>query len=214
MKSFDGTTITANLYKPAAKFTGPRPVMVQIHGGPDDRDRVRWQGRSNYFLNEMGIALLWPNVRGSAGFGRKFSQMDDGKGRDGAVKDIGALLDWIKARPDLDQDRVVLAGASYGGWLALEAGIAYNDRIRGIIEGAGMTEPGDVPGADGSGAAGEPPPGIRRRARSVRCATVPQVNLSHYARLEPRKLDVRTRASRERTRAARRAGRHPAGRAL
>ena len=139
-KSFDGTTITGNLYKPSAKFTGPRPVMVQIHGGPDDRDRVRWQGRSNYFLNEMGIALLWTNVRGSGGFGRKFSQMDDGKGRDGAIKDIGALLDWIANRPDLDQNRVVLAGASYGGWLALEAGIVYNDRIRGIIEGAGMTD--------------------------------------------------------------------------
>jgi dipeptidyl aminopeptidase/acylaminoacyl peptidase len=139
-KSFDGTTITGNLYKPAAKFTGPRPVMVQIHGGPDDRDRVRWQGRSNYFLNEMGIALLWTNVRGSGGFGRKFSQMDDGKGRDGAIKDIDALLDWIANRPDLDRNRVVLAGASYGGWLALEAGIVYNDRIRGIIEGAGMTD--------------------------------------------------------------------------
>jgi dipeptidyl aminopeptidase/acylaminoacyl peptidase len=139
-KSFDGQTISGILYRPAAKFTGPRPVMVQIHGGPDLRDRARWQGRSNYFLNEMGVALLWPNVRGSSGFGRKFAQMDDGKGRDGAIKDIGALLDWIAKRPDLDQNRVVLAGASYGGWLALEAGIVYNDRIRGIIEGAGMTD--------------------------------------------------------------------------
>ena len=139
-KSFDGVSISGILYKPAAKFTGPRPVMVQIHGGPDARDRVRWQGRSNYFLNEMGVALLWPNVRGSSGFGRKFSQLDDGKGRDGAIKDIGALLDWIDNRSDLDQSRVVLAGASYGGWLALEAGIWYNDRIRGIIEGAGMTD--------------------------------------------------------------------------
>jgi len=139
-KSFDGTTISGILYKPAVKFSGPRPVMVQIHGGPDARERVRWQGRSNYFLNEMGIALLWPNVRGSIGFGRKFTQMDDGKGRDGAVKDIGALLDWIGKRPDLDQSRVVLTGGSYGGWLALEAGIVYNDRIRGIIEGAGITD--------------------------------------------------------------------------
>lgn len=138
-KSFDGQVITGILYRPAAKFTGPRPVMVQIHGGPDARDRARWLGRSNYFLNEMGIALLCPNVRGSSGFGRTFSQMDDGKGRDGAIKDIGAMLDWIAARPELDKNRVVLLGASYGGWLALQAGITYNDRIRGIIEGAGQT---------------------------------------------------------------------------
>lgn len=139
-KSFDGTPISAILYRPATRFTGPRPVLVNIHGGPDGVERARWQGRSNYLLNELGIALLFPNVRGSGGFGRKFVQMDDGKGREGAIKDIGAALDWIAARPDLDKSRVVLAGGSYGGWLALEAGIYYNDRIRGIIEGAGMTD--------------------------------------------------------------------------
>jgi dipeptidyl aminopeptidase/acylaminoacyl peptidase len=86
------------------------------------------------------VAILYPNVRGSIGFGRKFEQMDNGRGRDGAIKDVGAALDWIATRPDLDKTRVVLTGASYGGWLALEAGIVYNDRIRGIMEGAGMTD--------------------------------------------------------------------------
>ena len=139
-KSFDGTVISGVLYKPAARFTGPRPVLVNIHGGPDELQRVRWQGRSNYFLNELGMALLFPNVRGSLGFGRKFMQMDDGRGRVGAIKDIGAGLDWIASRKDLDAGRVMLTGASYGGWLALQAGIEYNDRIRGIIEGAGITD--------------------------------------------------------------------------
>jgi len=139
-KSFDGHTISGILYRPAAKFTGPRPVLVSIHGGPDDQSRAQFRGRSNYFLNELGVAIIYPNVRGSSGFGRTFQQLDDGKGREGAVKDIGALLDLIKARPDLDQDRIVLMGVSYGGWLALEAGIVYNDRIRGIIEGAGITD--------------------------------------------------------------------------
>jgi dipeptidyl aminopeptidase/acylaminoacyl peptidase len=138
-KSFDGQMISGILYRPAVKFTGPRPVFVQIHGGPDERERARWLGRSNYFLNEMGMAVLFPNVRGSLGFGRKFSQMDDGKGRDGAIKDIGAMLDWVAARPEFDKNRVVLSGGSYGGWLSLEAGITYNDRIRAIIEGAGQT---------------------------------------------------------------------------
>jgi dipeptidyl aminopeptidase/acylaminoacyl peptidase len=139
-KSADGTLISGILYRPAPRFTGPRPVVVNIHGGPDSSERERFQGRSNYLLNELGVALLFPNVRGSSGFGRKFMQMDDGRGREGAIKDIGAALDWIAARPDLDKSRVILTGASYGGWLALEAGIHYNDRIRGIIEGAGMTD--------------------------------------------------------------------------
>lgn len=139
-KSFDGTAISGVLYRPAPQFTGPRPVLVNIHGGPDGNERARWIGRSNYLLNELGIALLYPNVRGSLGFGRKFEQLDNGILREGAIKDIGAALDWIATRPDLDKARVVLAGGSYGGWLALEAGIYYNDRIRGIIEGAGQTD--------------------------------------------------------------------------
>ncbi|HET7695139.1 MAG TPA: prolyl oligopeptidase family serine peptidase [Vicinamibacterales bacterium] len=139
-KGFDGTPISGVLYRPAAKFSGPRPVLVNIHGGPDTSERARWQGRSNYFLNEMGIAIVFPNVRGSSGFGRKFQQMDDGRGREGAIKDIGALLDWIATRGDLDGNRIMLTGASYGGWLALEAGIHYNSRIRGIIAGAGITD--------------------------------------------------------------------------
>ena len=138
-KSFDGETISGLLYQPSAKFTGPRPVLINIHGGPDLRERMRWQGRSNYMLNDLGIAIVYPNVRGSSGFGRRFQQLDDGKLRGNAVKDIGALLDWIGTRPQLDKNRVVLLGVSSGGWLALEAGIAYNDRIRGVVEGAGIT---------------------------------------------------------------------------
>ena len=139
-KSVDGTLLSGVLYRPAARFTGPRPVMVNIHGGPDSAERARWQGRSNYFLNEFGVAIVFPNVRGSSGFGRKFQQMDDGRGRDGAIKDIGALLDWIGGRQDLDRNRVMLTGASYGGWLALEAGIHYNDRIRCVMAGAAITD--------------------------------------------------------------------------
>jgi dipeptidyl aminopeptidase/acylaminoacyl peptidase len=140
-KSVDGTAISGILYRPATRFTGPRPVLVNIHGGPDNIvERARWQGRSNYLLNELGMALLYPNVRGSGGFGRDFAALDNGKLREGAIKDIGAALDWIASRPDLDKNRVMLTGASYGGWLALEAGIYYNDRIRGIIEGAGQTD--------------------------------------------------------------------------
>jgi dipeptidyl aminopeptidase/acylaminoacyl peptidase len=140
-KSSDGVAISAVLYKPPQKFTGRRPVMVSFHGGPDlARSRADFMGRQNYLLNELGVAILLPNVRGSAGYGKKFAEMDNGRGRDGVLKDVGAMLDWIATRPDLDSTRVVLTGGSYGGWLALEAGIVYSDRIRGIIEGAGITD--------------------------------------------------------------------------
>jgi dipeptidyl aminopeptidase/acylaminoacyl peptidase len=139
-KSFDGLTISGIVYRPPARFTGPRPVLINIHGGPDLKESARFLGRSNYFLNEMGVTLIYPNVRGSIGFGRQFEQLDNGTKRGDAIKDIGAILDWIVTRPDLDRGRIVLTGASYGGWLALEAGIVYNDRIRGIIEGAGITD--------------------------------------------------------------------------
>ena len=104
-------------------------------------------GRSNYLLNELGIAIIYPNVRGSSGFGRKFEQADNGLARVGAVKDVGALLDWIAAHPEFDKDRVMLTGASYGGYLTLQAAIEYNDRIRCAYEAAGMAS--SLPAATG-----------------------------------------------------------------
>lgn len=139
-KGTDGTPLSGILYRPAARFTGPRPVVVTFHGGPDLEERIRFLGRSYYFLNELGTALLFPNVRGSRGFGRKFEQLDNLRGRDGVLKDVGVILDWIAAQPQFDKGRVVFSGASYGGWLALEAGAVYNDRIRGIIAGAAPTD--------------------------------------------------------------------------
>jgi dipeptidyl aminopeptidase/acylaminoacyl peptidase len=114
--------------------------MINIHGGPELRERPRALGRSNYFRNEMGIALIYPNVRGSAGFGRAFEDLDDGRKRADVVKDIGALLDWIATEPSLDRNRVMLTGASYGGYLSLLAAIEYGDRIRCVFEGFGMSD--------------------------------------------------------------------------
>ena len=138
--SFDGLSISGILYRPPAHFTGPRPVIINIHGGPELRERPRALGRSNYFRNEMGIAIIYPNVRGSAGFGRAFEERDDGRKRADVVKDIGALLDWIATQPTLDRNRVMLTGASYGGYLSLLAAIEYGDRIRCVFEGFGMSD--------------------------------------------------------------------------
>lgn len=136
-KSFDGLTISGVLYRPPARFTGKRAVLINIHGGPERvQERPRWIGRSNYFLNELGVAIIYPNVRGSWGFGKKFRELDNGVLRDHATRDIGALLDWIARRPDLDKDRVMATGPSYGGYLTLAAFAAYNDRLRCAFAGS------------------------------------------------------------------------------
>ena len=139
-RSFDGRLISGVLYRPPAKFTGPRPVMINIHGGPNDqRERPRFQGRSAYFLNELGIAIVFPNVRGSFGFGRTFEKLDDGKNREDAVKDIGALLDWIGKEQTLDAKRVMVTGASYGGYMTLAVAARYPARIRCAFAAAAIT---------------------------------------------------------------------------
>jgi dipeptidyl aminopeptidase/acylaminoacyl peptidase len=129
-KSFDGLSIGGVLYRPPSRFTGKRPVIINVHGGPVDRERPRFLGRSNYFRNEMGIAIIYPNVRGSFGRGKQFEELDNGPLRVNAVKDIGTLLDWIATEPTLDKDRVMIVGASYGGYLTLAAAIEYGDRLR------------------------------------------------------------------------------------
>lgn len=129
-KSFDNTLISGFYYKPPAKFAGKRPVMIIIHGGPEGQSRPTFQGRNNYYLNELGVALIYPNVRGSTGYGKEFVKMDNGYLRENSVRDIGALLDWIAQQPDLDPSRVMTMGGSYGGYMALACAVHYSDRLR------------------------------------------------------------------------------------
>jgi dipeptidyl aminopeptidase/acylaminoacyl peptidase len=137
--SFDGRSISGLLTRPPASFTGKRPVLIDIHGGPEAQARLGFLGRYNFIVNELGIAFLQPNVRGSTGFGRSFHQLDNGKLREDSVKDIGALLDWIAQQPDLDASRVVVQGGSYGGYMANAVAVHYSDRIRGAIPSVGIS---------------------------------------------------------------------------
>ncbi len=93
-----------------AKFTGPRPVLIDIHGGPEGQFRPGFLGRLNYLIDELGIAVVFPNVRGSSGYGKSYLKLDNGFAREDSVKDIGALLDWIKTQPNLDATRVARDG--------------------------------------------------------------------------------------------------------
>lgn len=138
-KSFDGKMISGFLYKPPARFSGKRPVLINIHGGPEGQTRPDFLGRYNYFVNELGIAVIAPNVRGSLGYGKTFSKLDNGFHREDTYKDINSLMDWIGARPDLDGDRIAVTGGSYGGHMTLAVSTFYGNRIRCSIDVVGMS---------------------------------------------------------------------------
>jgi dipeptidyl aminopeptidase/acylaminoacyl peptidase len=138
-KSFDGRTISGLMTLPPARFAGKRPVLINIHGGPEAQATVGFAGRNNYLIQELGIALIQPNVRGSSGYGKTYLALDNGTKREDAVKDIGALLDWIAANPRLDASRVLVSGGSYGGYMSLAVATHYADRIAGNIDVVGIS---------------------------------------------------------------------------
>jgi dipeptidyl aminopeptidase/acylaminoacyl peptidase len=114
-------------------------VVINIHGGPESQSRPLFLGRSNYYLNELGVAIIYPNVRGSNGYGKTFLQLDNGLKREDSVKDIGALLDWVKTQPGLDPNRVMITGGSYGGYMTLACSVYYADRIRCAVDVVGIS---------------------------------------------------------------------------
>ena len=139
-KSFDGLDISGLLTVPdRQRFPGKRPVLVAIHGGPESQATMGFMARYNYFINELGIALIQPNVRGSSGYGKRFLALDNGYKREDSVKDIGALFDWIATQPELDASRVLVMGGSYGGYMTLAVATHYADRIAGAIDIVGIS---------------------------------------------------------------------------
>ncbi|HRE42563.1 MAG TPA: S9 family peptidase [Terricaulis sp.] len=136
-RSFDGLEISGFLYRP--RTPGPHPVVVQIHGGPESQFRPGFSSTIQYWVNELGIAVIAPNVRGSSGYGRDFLALDNAEKREDSVRDIGALLDWIQAEPSLDQDRVIVYGGSYGGYMVLASMTHYNDRLAGGVNIVGIS---------------------------------------------------------------------------
>ncbi len=114
-------------------------MIINIHGGPEGQSRPNFKDRTNYYLNELGVAVIFPNVRGSTGYGKTFLALDNGFLRKGSYKDIGALLDWIGAQPGLDAGRVLVTGGSYGGHMTLAVSYLYSDRIRCSVDVVGMS---------------------------------------------------------------------------
>ncbi len=129
--------IPAWVYKPPGK--GPHPVVVSIHGGPEGQARPAFSSTYQMWIEKLGVAVVLPNVRGSSGYGKTYLGLDNGFKREDSVKDIGALLDWIKVQPDLDQDRVALFGGSYGGYMVLAGSMHYGDRLKAAVDNVGIS---------------------------------------------------------------------------
>lgn len=136
-ESFDGLEVPAWVYRPAGR--GPHPVVVQIHGGPESQSRPAFSSLNAYWVNELGAAVISPNVRGSAGYGKSYLQLDNGMLREDSVRDIGALLDWIATQPDLDESRVIVYGGSYGGYMVLASLVHYDARLLGGVSIVGIS---------------------------------------------------------------------------
>lgn len=137
--TFDERKIPAYYFRPSsASVDRPAPVLINIHGGPESQYRPYFSPIDQYLVNEMGVAVLRPNVRGSRGYGKTYLQLDNGPLRENSVRDIGALLDWIAEQPELDADRVAVYGGSYGGYMVLASLTHFPERIRAGIDIVGI----------------------------------------------------------------------------
>jgi dipeptidyl aminopeptidase/acylaminoacyl peptidase len=136
----DGKPRQIPLYVYEPPGAGPHPVLMVLHGGPESQFRPGFDPWIQYVVNELGFAVVAPNVRGSSGYGKDFMALDNGMLREDAVKDIGALIVWIGLQNSFDAKHVVVAGGSYGGYLTLATLINYSDRLRGGVDVAGIAD--------------------------------------------------------------------------
>lgn len=136
-QTFDDRQVPAFVYKPKSK--GPYPVIISIHGGPESQFRPAFRSTYQLWMDNLGAAVIAPNVRGSAGYGKEYIGLDNGFKREDSVKDIGALLDWIATQPDLDQNRVAVIGGSYGGYMVLASAVHYSDRLKAAVDIVGIS---------------------------------------------------------------------------
>ena len=130
--------IPAFYYRPK-NAAAPFPVLIVCHGGPEGQFTPSFAPFTEFYLNELGIAVIFPNVRGSSGYGKEFLELDNGAKREDAVKDVGALLDWIAGNPELDARRVAVSGGSYGGYMALAVMTNYPDRLCAGVDFCGIS---------------------------------------------------------------------------
>ncbi len=139
--SFDGEKMSGFLYRPdPKKHKGQRPLIINVHGGPEGQATPRFLGRNNYLINELGIAIFYPNVRGSTGFGKRFVALDNGPfRREDSVKDIGAFLSHLRKDKRINRRRIAITGGSYGGYMTLASMLLYGDQLKAGLEVVGIS---------------------------------------------------------------------------
>jgi dipeptidyl aminopeptidase/acylaminoacyl peptidase len=133
-KSADGTEIEAALLKPSAATRQPSPAVILVHGGPTGRRADTFEPWGQ-LLAARGYAVLYPNVRGSTGYGHRFVEMNRGDWGGGDFKDVMAAADWLVARGIADAGRLGIGGWSYGGYMAAWA-VPQTHRFKAAVSGA------------------------------------------------------------------------------
>ncbi|ABC80566.1 S9 family peptidase [Anaeromyxobacter dehalogenans] len=132
-----GAEVPAFLYRP--RGGGRAPVVVNWHGGPEGQHRPAFSPMVQFLVAELGVAVLQPNVRGSAGYGKDWLALDDGVRREEALKDVPATFQFIASRPDLDAARAVVWGGSYGGYMVLATLTLFPGLARAGVDVVGIS---------------------------------------------------------------------------
>ena len=139
VRSFDGEKVPLVYWLPnARRFAEParRPVLLMLPSSPGSQMRPGHLGPHGYLLEKLGMAIVCPNLRGVRGYGNRHRSLDDGRLRSNTLRDLNAVLNWIRQQPQLDGERVALWGEGYGGSLALLAMSSFNSFIRcGVVIG-------------------------------------------------------------------------------
>ena len=128
--------VSAYIYLPPGP--APSPVLIVLHAHAAGQFRPRWRPFLQFVANDLGYAVIAPNVRGSSGYGRSFRELADGAHRLDAVRDIGSLMVWIGMQPGFDAHRIVLMGRGYGGWLAVNGLATFDGHLLGAIDVDGI----------------------------------------------------------------------------
>ncbi|HEX8249677.1 MAG TPA: S9 family peptidase [Pyrinomonadaceae bacterium] len=113
------------------------PVIVSVHGGPEGQERPGFNPLYQYYLSR-GYAVLATNVRGSTGYGKTFTHLDDVEKREDSVKDLAYAVEWLKTSGGADPKRIAVMGGSYGGYMTMAAITLYPELWAAAVNTVGI----------------------------------------------------------------------------
>jgi dipeptidyl aminopeptidase/acylaminoacyl peptidase len=113
------------------------PVIVSVHGGPEDQEFPGFNAIYQYFL-QRGYSILAPNVRGSTGYGKTYAHLDDVSKREDSARDLAAAVEWLKTKGGADERRIAVMGTSYGGYMTLAAITLYPELWAAAVDTVGF----------------------------------------------------------------------------